>query len=74
MSANVFDFRPAEEIPRPGIRYAVLNADGKQLGVWDTREQAESFLHPGFGRRVKEVPPLVDDIPSPATGNGGDWV
>ena len=41
--------------PRSAIdRYVVFNRNGHALALWETREQAESFLHPGTGRYVEE--------------------
>lgn len=44
------------ERPRPGTRFGVYIGT-RLLGTFDTRDQAESLVHPGFGRHVAEVEP-----------------
>jgi hypothetical protein len=39
----------------PSVRYGVYTAEGKLLGTWALRSEAQLFLHPGLGREVRQI-------------------
>jgi len=40
------------------VCYGVYTAEGRLLGIWETLGQAQSFLHPGFGREIRQMGPI----------------
>src|SRR5688572_2636614 len=46
---------PMNKPRKPSVRYGVYTAEGRPIGIWDLRRQAQPFLPPGLVREVRQI-------------------